>query len=425
MKSKAPWLAVIGLLLLASSIYAQDLAGDWQGTLQGGNRPVRIIIKVRPADDGGWIGGLYSIDQGFDRGLRQPVSIARQGDQVKVVVDSGAGAFEGRIAGDTIEGTWTQRQSLPLVLRRATPETAWKDPAAHSSQLVAVEKNVKVEVLDFGGSGRSLVFLAGMGNTAHVFDAFAPTFTTTHHVYGITRRGFGESSVPKDGYGADRLGDDVLAVIDALNLTRPVLAGHSAAGTELSSIASRSPTRVAGLVYLDAGYPYAFYNAERGDVVLDSIDLRRKLDLLVNGPIDSRSTIRELLAELPRFERNLLERQKELAAMPPLPAEPPGAHGTNVPRAIMAGAQKFTNLGSVPILAIYALPHALPGPPDDPSRATRQAADLETTGAQAAAFEKGVPSARVVRLPNANHFVWRSHEADVLREMNAFLATLK
>jgi pimeloyl-ACP methyl ester carboxylesterase len=50
---------------------------------------------------------------------------------------------------------------------------------------------------------------------------------------------------------------------------------------------------------------------------------------------------------------------------------------------------------------------------------------LETTGAQAAAFEKGVPSARVVRLPNANHFVWRSHEADVLREMNAFLATLK
>jgi alpha/beta hydrolase fold len=317
MKSNAPWLAVIGLLLLASSIHAQDLAGDWQGTLQAGNPPIRIIIKVRPADDGGWIGGLYSIDQGFDRGLRQPVSIARQGGQVKVVVDSGAGAFEGRIAGETIEGTWTQRQAQPLVLRRATPETAWKDPAAHSSQLVTVDTNVKVEVLDFGGSGRPLVFLAGMGNTAHVFDTFAPKFTTTHHVYGITRRGFGESSVPKDGYSADRLGDDVLAVIDALKLTRPVLAGHSLAGTELSSIASRSPTRVAALVYLDAGYPYAFYNAERGDVVLDSIALRRKLDLLVNGPIDSRSTIQELLAELPRFERNLQERQNELASMPP------------------------------------------------------------------------------------------------------------
>ncbi len=423
MKFEAPWLVVVGLMLLASSICAQDLAGDWQGTLQAGNPPIRIIIKFRPADNGGWTGGLYSIDQGFDRGLRQPlISVTRQGEQLRFVVDSGGGAFEGRIAGDTIEGIWTQRQAQPLVLRRATPETAWNDPAAHSSQLVAVDTNVKVEVLDFGGSGRPLVFLAGMGNTAHVFDTFAPKFTATHHVYGITRRGFGESSVPTDGYSADRLGDDVLAVIEALKLTRPVLAGHSLAGTELSSIASRHPERVAGLIYLDAGYPYAFYDAERGDVVLDSIDLRRKLDLLVNGPIDSRPTIQELLAELPRFERNLQERQKELAAMPRPRPEP---QGMNVPRAIMAGAQKFTDLRSVPILAIYALPHALPGPPDDPSRAARQAADVETTGAQAAAFEKGVPSARVVRLPNANHFLWRSNEADVLREMNAFLATLK
>jgi non-heme chloroperoxidase len=423
MRVKLRWLAVVGSLLVTSPIHAQDLAGDWQGTLGGSGRPVRIIVKLTPAGNGGWTGGLYSIDQGFDRGLRQPlVSVTCQGEQLHFVVDRGGGAFDGRIAGATIEGTWTQRQTQPLVLRRATPETAWKDPAAHRSQLVTVDTNVKVEVLDFGGSGRPLIFLAGMGNTAHVFDTFAPKFTATHHVYGITRRGFGESSVPTDGYGADRLGDDVLAVIDALKLTGPVLAGHSVAGTELSSIASRHPKRVAGLVYLDAGYPYAFYNAERGDFVLDSIDLRRKLDLLVNGPIDSRATIQELLVELPRFERNLRQRQQELESMPPPPPDPPGL---SVPRAILAGAQKFTNLGSVPILAIYALPHALPGPPDDPSRAARQAADLETTGAQAAAFEKGVPSAHVVRLSNASHFVWRSNEADVLREMNAFLATFK
>lgn len=112
------------------------LAAVWQGTLQAGNRPARIIIKFRPADNGGWTGALYSIDQGFDRGLRQPlVSIAHQGQQLQFVVDGG-GAFDGRIAGETIEGTWTQRQAQPLVLRRATPETAWNDPAAHSSQLV-------------------------------------------------------------------------------------------------------------------------------------------------------------------------------------------------------------------------------------------------------------------------------------------------
>ena len=32
-----------------------------------------------------------------------------------------------------------------------------------------------------------------------------------------------------------------------------------------------------------------------------------------------------------------------------------------------------------------------------------------------------MPSARLVRLPHANHYVFRLNEADVLREMNAFL----
>ena len=54
---------------------------------------------------------------------------------------------------------------------------------------------------------------------------------------------------------ADTFGDDVLGVIDALKLERPILAGHSLAGQELSSIGTRYPDRVAGLVYLDAGFP--------------------------------------------------------------------------------------------------------------------------------------------------------------------------
>jgi hypothetical protein len=44
---------------------------------------------------------------------------------------------------------------------------------------------------------------------------------------------------------------------------------------------------------------------------------------------------------------------------------------------------------------------------------------------QVNAFENGVPSARVVRLAHAGHDVFLSNEADVLREMHAFLQTLK
>src|SRR5437867_12486562 len=115
--------------------------------------------------------------------------------------------------------------------------------------------------------------LAVLCDTAHVFDDFAPKLANTYHVYGITRRGFGASSVPDSGYSADRLGDDVLAVIDSLGLTRPILVGHSIAGQEMSSIASSHPEKVAGMVDLEAAYVYAYYNTSRGNLTLDAPDV--------------------------------------------------------------------------------------------------------------------------------------------------------
>jgi hypothetical protein len=50
---------------------------------------------------------------------------------------------------------------------------------------------------------------------------------------------------------------------------------------------------------------------------------------------------------------------------------------------------------------------------------------LAHTTAQANAFENGVPSAHVVRLPNASHYVFVSNETDVPREMNAFITSLQ
>ena len=71
----------------------------------------------------------------------------------------------------------------------------WKDPSSHTTRFVTVDKDVRLEVLDWGGSGRPIVPLAGGGNTAHVFDDFAPKFRAHNHVYGITRRGFGARPV--------------------------------------------------------------------------------------------------------------------------------------------------------------------------------------------------------------------------------------
>ena len=139
-----------------------------------------------------------------------------------------------------------------------------------------------------GRLGAASSSASGTRNTAHVFDDFAPKPTSEYHVYGITRRGYGASSVPSDGYSATQLGNDVLAVLDVLSFDRPVLVGHSIAAEELSSAGSRFPKRIAGLIYVDAAYAYAYYDNSRGDLRIDTNELRNSLERLTPnaGPPD-------------------------------------------------------------------------------------------------------------------------------------------
>ena len=178
---------------------------------------------------------------------------------------------------------------------------------------------MKLEVLDWGGNGRPLVFLSGLGDTAHVYDAFAPRFTARYHVYGITRRGFGDSSKPEPtdaNYSADRLGEDVVAVIDALHLDHPVLAGHSIAGEELSWVGNHDPKKVAGLIYLDAGDYYGFYDQARGNSWIDMLQVKRRLDALRAGAVYDNAYREGLEESVAQLDKDLLLDEKRIAALP-------------------------------------------------------------------------------------------------------------
>jgi pimeloyl-ACP methyl ester carboxylesterase len=128
----------------------------------------------------------------------------------------------------------------------------WTDPSPHEIRFVTVAPGVQLEVLDWGGSGDPLVFLAGLSMNAHAFDDFAARFTDTHRVVGITRRGHGESSWPDEGYSLGHLVEDIQVVLDTLGVGRAIFAGHSYAGSELTQLAVVDPDRVAGLIYIDA-----------------------------------------------------------------------------------------------------------------------------------------------------------------------------
>jgi non-heme chloroperoxidase len=348
----------------------------------------------------------------------------------------------------------------------AQQPVAWHDPSPHAIKLVTVDKKVKLEVLDWGGSGRPLVLLAGLGDTAHVFDDFAPKLTSEYHVYGITRRGFGASSIPASGYSADRLGDDVLAVLDTLKIDRPVLVGHSIAGGELSSVGTRYPGRIAGLIYLEAAYAQAYYDTSLGNFYVDLPELQKKLERLrsTNRLTDQKPLIQELMQTiLPRFEKEM-KNQQELPPETVLPDPTPAdlesyqalrswenrVYGEAEPEAdlrqthepasdnhvgpekptdaqeyaILSGQHKYTDI-RVPVLAIFAFPRDL-GPfvnSHPTALAAFQPSEI-VSEAEVNAFEAGVPSARVVRIAHASHYVFITNEADVLREMHAFIADL-
>ena len=298
---------------------------------------------------------------------------------------------------------------------------------------MTVEKGVRLEVLDWGGTGRPLVLLAGGGNTAHVFDDFAPTLTSSFHVYGITRRGFGESGFSAEGWGADRLGDDVLAVLDALKLEKPVLVGHSLGGEELSSVATRYPNRVAALVYLDAAYPYAFDNGK--EPTMKDLEELRNHAPQAPMPRESDPALASFSAFQQAYARAVGFTYPEAELRQQFTTTPEGRVGKerDFPGgAVMLQGLKRYNHIPVRALAIFASPEAQAKwmrESKDPkvreaAKAFSAAEDALTTR-QAKVFEEGVPTARVVRLPGADHYVFISNEADVLREMKSFLNTLR
>ena len=158
------------------------------------------------------------------------------------------------------------------------PVNSCYDLSDHSVSFIETEPGVSLEVLDWGGTGEYLVLLTGLGDNSHVFDNFAYQFTDLFHVIGITRRGFGKSSKPEDGYDEATRVRDYISILDKLNISKAMFAGHSIACGELNYLATHYQDRVSKLVYLD-GMDYGVHRflkqppgAEFTDADLVSLD---------------------------------------------------------------------------------------------------------------------------------------------------------
>ena len=129
MKTFTRWIvAVIVSLLVGLSAQAQNLAGQWQGTLPVGNGIRFVIVVSANAAGGGYRATFYSIDQS-QTGVAAPLTA--QGSVVRFEVAAAGVTYEGRLSadGNSIAGNFSQGPNkLPLTLARATKETAFPIP---------------------------------------------------------------------------------------------------------------------------------------------------------------------------------------------------------------------------------------------------------------------------------------------------------
>ena len=129
-------------------------------------------------------------------------------------------------------------------------------PQAVGRDAFARLPGVTLHYVDWGGTGPHLLFLTGLGDSAHAFDSLAPQFTDRARVLGLTRRGQGQSDAPESGYDPPTLASDIRAFLDLLGIEKATLVGFSAAGSEMTYFAGAYPQRIDKLVYLDAANDY-------------------------------------------------------------------------------------------------------------------------------------------------------------------------
>lgn len=312
--------------------------------------------------------------------------------------------------------------TINIAAQTVVPAKEWTDKSPHKSGF-SVVNGIKLHYLDWGGKGDALLFLAGMTNTAHIFDDIAPKFTNHFRVLGLTRRGHGQSDAPATGYDVLTLVEDIRQFLDQMKIKRVILVGHSIAGDEMTKFAGLYPQRVNKLVYLDAAY-----------------DRAELFSIMAQAPPASSAPVSP--QDLATFE-GLRETTKKAfdfwsdAQEADLRATSLGANGKvkspvsaqtmiGLMRGIRESSVDYTKVKS-PALAFYATikNSVLPPVADETARRKIQSyldnLYLPYLKRQIARFKSEVANAKVIELADANHFLFIQRQDEVIREMKRFL----
>ena len=169
---------------LAGQTRTQGPEGRWQGTLEAGERKLRLALTLSRNPDGTYSGSLDSLDQG----ATIPIEVVKvDGDSVHLELSSISARFVGKLNADRSEltGEFTQGDTLPLTFKRAPASSPAATPAATpaaSPQTPATPQRPIDVPIDVEIPTAPVVFKGG-GKTHLVYELHVTNFSRSPAVF--------------------------------------------------------------------------------------------------------------------------------------------------------------------------------------------------------------------------------------------------
>ena len=154
------------------------------------------------------------------------------------------------------------------------------------SRRVTLSTQVALSVVDLGDRRSSdvLVLLPGVSDSWRSYEAVLPHVPNSIRTIAISQRGHGDSDKPQSNYAVRDYAADLRSLLDALEVPRAIIAGHSSASIVARRFALDHPERVAGLVL------------EGSPINLDSVPDHVKAELLALRDPITREFVRDFNA---------------------------------------------------------------------------------------------------------------------------------
>ena len=138
----------------------------------------------------------------------------------------------------------------------------------HEVKSIELDTGITIQYVEKGDqSAVPVLMLHGLSDSWHSFELVLPHLPGTIRAFSLSQRGHGDSQRPEKAYRVKDLADDVKAFLDALDISKAVILGHSLGSAVAHRFVIDYPERTLGMVV--AG---AFYNLAKCPVLKEISD---------------------------------------------------------------------------------------------------------------------------------------------------------